>query len=89
VTVPSYDYPAAPVPGAVIEFGGSSAAPTSPPQSAEEVARQRDAYAQAAIHRERKSGIQSMIRWGIATLVSGLLFALHWPFLRSGDGTSD
>ena len=85
VTAPQYNYPAMPAPIVVNPSEYPPDVTVGPPSlSAEEIDKRREVAAAAAMENERRSGIQSLIRWAIATIVSGALFALHWRLLHRG-----
>jgi hypothetical protein len=50
----------------------------------EEIAKRRAIAIESATQNERQSSLQSLLRWAITSLVSGVLFFTHWRLLRRG-----
>lgn len=53
-----------------------------PPPSAEELSKRKAAALETATRNELATARQSLLRWGIAGAISGLLFFAHWRILR-------
>ena len=70
--------------GSHIVGGGTMLA--APQLSAEELATRRAAALETAIRNELATAKQSLLRWGIAALISGILFVAHWRILRRENG---
>ena len=60
-------------------------APSNPVSASPEVVAQRKAAAlEAGLRNEELVSRQSLVRWGIAALISAALFFLHWRILVNG-----
>jgi hypothetical protein len=61
---------------------GTAPAVSVSPLSDEEAAKRRAAAQETAIHNELANARQSLLRWGIAAGICGILFSVHWRILR-------
>lgn len=77
-----------PTPAEVAAQRAGVPVPARPRFSEEEIAKRRAAAVESATQNERQSSLQSLIRWAIASLVSGVLFFTHWRLLRRGRAGS-
>ena len=68
---------------------GSNSTPATPQLSADELATRRVAALESAIKNELATAKQSLLRWTITALISGILFAMHWRILRIENEDAD
>ena len=66
------------------QMGGATV--NAAPLSEEEIARHQNAAMDVAIRNELVTARQSLLRWGIAAVIGGLLFFAHWRILRRENG---
>ena len=84
--------PGPPIPPFPLPMTGDSTQPSSlvapvapAPPSAEEIAKRKAEAMEIGLRNEVIVSRQSLLRWGIVSLISALLFAAHWRILRRGE----
>ena len=53
-----------------------------------ELLKRRNAAQESAVENELATARQSLLRWGIAAVISSLLFYAHWQILRRKNGNA-
>jgi hypothetical protein len=79
--VPAPQFPFPPTPDAM--QGASRSPVSSESLSPEEAARRKAEALENGLHRELVASRQSLLRWIITGVISGLLFFAHWRILRA------
>ena len=88
MSIPPYESPPFMIPQAAMsgsQMGNETV--TIAPLSEEDVSKRRAAALDVAMQNELATARQSLIRWGIAAVISGLLFLGHWRILRRENRT--